>query len=96
MTCSNLSRQLKSEVNLIRSDHNCGKVDKKLCWKKIAIRNFTEIIKSSRAVLFPTENIANSYESFIAVQERTLIGQVDESNCPVVQKTKLLESKLFT
>ena len=56
----------------------------KLCWSKIAIRSFTEIIKSSRAVLFPTENITNSYESVITGQETTLIGQIHESNCPMV------------
>ena len=60
------------------SKKNCGKVDKKLCWNKIAIRDFTKIINLSRAVLFPKENNEKSNESVIAGQERTLIGQADE------------------
>ena len=42
------------------------------------------------------ENIANSYENVIAGQERTLIGQVDEFSFPMVQITKILDSKLVT
>ena len=68
----------------------------RLCWSKIAIRSFTEITKSSRTDLFLTENIANFYESVIDGQVRILIGEVDKSNCPMVQRTELLESKLFT
>ena len=65
----------------------------KIVLEKTAIRNFTEITNSSRVVLFLTENITKHYESVITGQERTLIGQVDESNFPMVQRTKLLVSK---
>ena len=74
IAATEIRNQLKSED----SRHNWEKVDQKGCLSKIASRNFTEIIKSSSAVLFSTENIANFYESAIAGQERTLIGQVDE------------------
>ena len=66
------------------------------CWCNIAIRSFTEITSSSRVFLFLTESIAKSHEIVLGGQERNSIGQVDESNCPMVQRTKLLESKIFT
>ena len=69
-----------------------------MCFSKIAVRKFTEIIISSRAILFLTESIANSYESAIAGQERILIGQVDETRNKLLNgsEKKLLELKLLT
>ena len=63
---------------LIQSEdlnQNCRKVGK----------NCAETINSSRVAFFLTESIANSYESAITGQERTLVGQADESSCPFVQ-----------
>ena len=63
---------------------------------KNVVRSVTSIINSSRADLFPTENIESSSERVIAGQKRTLIGQADKSSCPMVQKTNILELKLLS
>ena len=60
------------EIKVFKNrDIVAGKLTTNFAGVKTAIRKFTEIINSSRAVLFSTENVANSYKSAIIRQERT-------------------------
>ena len=62
-------------IILEENNQNCVR---KSVYSKIAVRNFTAINNSSRAVLFLIESNAKSYESFIVGRERILIGRADE------------------
>ena len=83
------THEMRSHFLKKDSSFNCGKIGEKGAGVKLLFNN------SSRAVSFPTENIASSYESDIAGHKITLIGQVDGSRRPLIQRTKLLKSKLI-
>ena len=89
MSCSSLTQQLKLKVRISEERiTKCSKVD-----RKFAICPITT--NSSKIVLVPIKNSNNSYESTIADQKNTLIGNVDIWTNQTFQIIDFFELKLI-